>query len=277
MGYDMGDACPLKMQSAAWIPVQMDQEIAALVLYPRGAKGWNRYEMHFTSALTRAVEPLFKMRQMERSHQQTRALMQEQRDELLREMHDGLGSQLFGASLLSDVSENMTEAELRKRLGDVSATLSDAMDSLRTGLTLLSTPPEAFGPAVLSLLMRAERVLGAGGIGLQTRMDDDTVSLHLDSRRVFGILRAMQEGLTNIARHSKASHAVVQLTLQENSLAILIQDDGVGFILGATRSGHGLASMTRRLQMLDGCANIITAPSAGCTIELSLPLRIGAL
>jgi signal transduction histidine kinase len=199
--------------------------------------------------------------------------MREQRDELLREMHDGLGSQLFGASLLCNVSEKLAEPELRLRFSEVTTALSDAMDSLRTGLTVLSTPPGAFGPAMLALLLRAERVFEAAGIALQTQIEDDAVSLQLDSRSVFGILRAVQEALTNIARHSHATRAFVSLAVRKGSLAILIQDDGVGFDLHESRGGHGLANISRRLQMLNGSTAITAAPNAGCTIELSHPLR----
>jgi signal transduction histidine kinase len=277
LGYELGEDCPAPMQSAAWIPVHNQQEPAALVLSPHKAIGWNRHELRLACSLARAGEPLFEMQRLQNDHQKAQAALHEQRDELLREMHDGLGSQLFGASLLSNVPEKMTEAELRKRFGDVNAALGDAMDSLRTGLTVLSTSPGAFGPAVLSLLLRAERVLDAAGIALRTHIDDETMSLQLDSRNVFGVLRAMQEALTNIARHSRATSAQVHLTLREKSLTILIQDDGIGFVRDKARSGHGLANMTRRLQLLNGCTAIASAPNAGCTIELILPLRNGAL
>jgi signal transduction histidine kinase len=277
LGYALGEECPRSMESAAWVPVQIGQTMAAVVLFPRGSRGWSRHDLRIARALARAGEPLFEMRHMKSSLLQTQADLREQREELVREMHDGLGSQLFGASLLSNVSEKLTEPELRKRFADVSAALSDAMDSLRTGLTVLGAPPGAFSPALLALLMRAERVFEAAGIALQTQIDDETVSLQLDSRSVFSILRAMQEALTNIARHSKASKALVRLALRGNTMAILIQDDGVGFLRNPSRGGHGLANITRRLQMLGGSAAINAAPSNGCTIVLSLPVRIGAL
>jgi signal transduction histidine kinase len=273
----LDEELPAAMQAAAWVPVLIDQSAAALVLEPSGARGWNRGDLRIMHSLTHASEPLLEMRRMQRDYQKTQAALHEQRDELLREMHDGLGSQLFGAALLSNVSEKMTEVELRKRFEDVSAALSEAMDSLRTGLTVLSTPPGAFGPAVLALLLRAERVLKAAGIALKTEIDDDSVSLQLDSRSVFGLLRAMQEALTNTARHSKASSALVRLDLRGTTLNVLIEDNGIGFAPALARHGHGLTNIARRLQLLGGWASIQSLPGAGCCIELELPLRIGVL
>jgi signal transduction histidine kinase len=273
LGYELGEDCPRKMEPAAWIPIRIDRMPAALVLFPQGAHGWSRHDLRMARALARAGEPLFEMQRIRLAHTAAQTAMREQRDELLREMHDGLGSQLFGASLLCNVSEKLAEPELRLRFSEVTTALSDAMDSLRTGLTVLSTPPGAFGPAMLALLLRAERVFEAAGIALQTQIEDDAVSLQLDSRSVFGILRAVQEALTNIARHSHATRAFVSLAVRKGSLAILIQDDGVGFDLHESRGGHGLANISRRLQMLNGSTAITAAPNAGCTIELSHPLR----
>jgi signal transduction histidine kinase len=273
LGYELGELCPPRMQAAAWVPIQIEEKTAALVLYPYGSRSWNRHELRIAGTLAKAGEPLLEMQRMQLVHRQTQAAMREQRDELLREMHDGLGSELFGASLLSDISGPMSEAELRKRMVDVRAALANAMDSLRAGLTVLSTSPGAFGPAVLALLLRAERVFAAAGIALQTQIDDETLSLQLDSPSVFGLLRALQEALTNIVRHSHASCALVRLAWQGHALAILVQDDGVGFLQASSRAGHGLANMQRRLQMLSGSIAVHSSLGHGCSIELLLPLR----
>lgn len=277
LGYELGEKCPHKMEPAAWIPIQIDSAIAALVLFPQGARGWSRHDLRIARALARSGEPLFEMQRIQLAHAKAQASMREQRDELMREMHDGLGSQLFGASLLSNVSETMPEPELRARFREVSIALSDAMDSLRTGLTVLSAPPGAFGPAALALLLRAERVLESAGIALSTQIDDEAVSLQFNSRVVFGILRAMQEALTNIARHSRAANAQVRFALRGSFLTIRIDDDGVGFVPGQIRGGHGLTNLHRRLQMVEGTASVTSSPHAGCMIELTLPLPKGAL
>lgn len=119
LGYELGEVCPKEMESAAWIPIQIDQAMSAMVLSPQGARGWNRNDLRIARTLARAGEPLFEMRRMQHNYQRTQAAMREQRDELVREMHDGLGSQLFGASLLANVPENMDSAGLRKRFCDV--------------------------------------------------------------------------------------------------------------------------------------------------------------
>lgn len=272
LGYELGTDCPPGLETAGWLPVDTGREMTALALWPSSVRGWSRRELSFAASLIRACAPMFEIDEMHRNFERQQAMVRNEREELLREMHDGLGSQLFGASLMTDVSDELGEAMLRKRLRGVRSVLADAMDSMRTGLTVLSSPPGAFGPAVLSLLMRSEDVLEAAGIVLDTTVDDTATALQLDSRVSFGILRAMQAGLTNLALHSHATHAWVRIGVAQARLSICMEDNGVGFVLPEQNSGCGLSSMKMRMEMLGGQATIRTAPGQGCKVLFQVPL-----
>ena len=272
IGYQFGELCPQNTESAAWVPVYAGAGQAAILLWPQGSEAWSRSDLYLARMLVRAGEPLIEIEHLQREHRIKEAALREQRDDLVREMHDGLGSQLFGASLLTNAAEDAPPLLLKQRMAEVNAAIVDAMDSLRAGLTVLRAPPGAFGPAVMALLLRSERVLEAAGIALQTQVEDDVISLHLDSRSVFALLRTMQEALTNIARHSRSSHAVVRIQCGGQFLSISIHDDGRGFNLERVPAGHGIANMKRRLQQLGGEALIVSSPEKGCTIALKLPL-----
>jgi len=302
LGFELGSDCPDKLEAAAWIPYQVEDKTVAVVLSSRGSKTWTRNDLRLAEMVLRAGQPLFEIRRIKLLHQSREKIMREQREEIVREMHDGLGSQLFGASLLTRVNGQMKEAELRDRFNGVSDVLSDAMDSLRTGLTVLSTPPGAFGPAVLSMLMRAERVLEAAGIVLETDFDEEAASLQLNSHSVFGLLRTMQEALTNIARHSQGSRACVRLVLQGcertaidaadaespqqnqaeaesgcRQLEVRISDNGVGIAAEEKHPGHGLTNIVHRMKLLNGKAEIDSRRGGGCTVVLQLPIGNGVL
>jgi signal transduction histidine kinase len=273
IGYQFGELCPPEMESAAWLPVHTGASQAAILLWPQGSEAWSRSDLYLARMIVRASEPLIEIERLQREHRIKEASLREQRDDLVREMHDGLGSQLFGASLLTNAAEDAPPQLLKQRMAEVNAALADAMDCLRAGLTVLGAPPGAFGPAVMALLLRSERVLEATGIALQSHVEDDVISLRLESRSVFALLRTMQEALTNIARHSRARHAVVRIQRSRQLLSILIHDDGRGFNLERVPAGHGIVNMRRRLQQLGGEAQIVSAPENGCSITLQLPLR----
>jgi two-component system sensor histidine kinase UhpB len=88
------------------------------------------------------------------------------------------------------------------------------------------------------------------------------------------IFRIVQEGLTNIRRHSQASEARISLAGRDGRLMLDIADNGIGFVTEAVGEDHfGLKGIRERARLLGGTAAIVSAPGQGTqlTIELRLP------
>ena len=91
--------------------------------------------------------------------------------------------------------------------------------------------------------------------------------------------RVAQEALTNIARHSRATHIDIKLRRKKSGLQLTIHDDGIGFDLAVAerRAAHGeclgLISMQERVQLAGGQTVIESNPQQGVTISIKLPLR----
>jgi signal transduction histidine kinase len=82
------------------------------------------------------------------------------------------------------------------------------------------------------------------------------------------LLRVAQEALSNVARHSGAGRVEVQLTWQEDELALTIDDDGRGFDAAAQNNrGYGLQSMQERVEALGGQLLIKSEPGQGTQIS----------
>jgi NarL family two-component system sensor histidine kinase YdfH len=87
-------------------------------------------------------------------------------------------------------------------------------------------------------------------------------------------LRAVSEGLMNVAKHAQASKATITLNCDDD-LLIEIQDDGIGFnpTDNVGGSGHyGLLGLRERARILGGSLTIDSQPSQGTTIKIKLPL-----
>jgi signal transduction histidine kinase len=86
--------------------------------------------------------------------------------------------------------------------------------------------------------------------------------------------RIVQEALTNVHRHAKASSIVVSVDVSDGILQLEVKDDGVGFDPGAERGdGHrGLRNISSRVDNLGGTLDIDSAPSAGTRIRARIPL-----
>ncbi|MBI3759936.1 MAG: hypothetical protein HY269_09320 [Deltaproteobacteria bacterium] len=92
------------------------------------------------------------------------------------------------------------------------------------------------------------------------------------------LYRIVQESLNNIIRHAQATAARVTIKRRFQSLEVQIQDNGQGFVVGASnqhepgKGGFGLLGLVERARILGAQPLIQSAPGAGTTITLQIPL-----
>lgn len=89
------------------------------------------------------------------------------------------------------------------------------------------------------------------------------------------IFRVLQEALTNVAKHARASRAEVELSMERGSMRLVVRDDGRGFASDAPRSpsSYGLLGMRERAYLLGGEVLLESAPGQGTIVEMRLPHR----
>jgi PAS domain S-box-containing protein len=92
------------------------------------------------------------------------------------------------------------------------------------------------------------------------------------------LYRVVQEGLTNVSRHARASNAVVTLGATDESLHCSIEDDGVGFdvvlLMGAGDSGLGLRLMRDRLDAVGGTLTVDSTAGRGTHLRATVPVEV---
>jgi signal transduction histidine kinase len=85
---------------------------------------------------------------------------------------------------------------------------------------------------------------------------------------------ATREALANVAKHARASRAIVRVDVVPTAVSVRIDDDGAGFDPGKTPFGAGLRhSVQDRLARLGGSATLQSAPGAGTCLTLTVPLE----
>jgi signal transduction histidine kinase len=93
----------------------------------------------------------------------------------------------------------------------------------------------------------------------------------LEDRYRTCIYRAVQEALTNCLRHSRATHIRISIVGRPTGLEVRVIDNGVGIDV-ARRRGLGLRGIEERVKELHGTMTVRSAPGAGTTLALSLPV-----
>jgi signal transduction histidine kinase len=97
---------------------------------------------------------------------------------------------------------------------------------------------------------------------------------YLTPQAILAVQRIVLEALTNALRHSRAGAVRVSAQAQDGWLRIQVDDDGVGFDEVNAPRGRGLDSLRRRAAGLGGALEIQSAPGAGVSVILRLPLRV---
>jgi signal transduction histidine kinase len=202
-----------------------------------------------------------KLRQLERE----RAVAQE-RDRIMRDMHDGMGGQLVSTLALVESGRATPEG--------VADALRDALDDLRLVIDSLD-PVEEDLLAVLGVIRgRLEPRLRRNGIDFAWQVTDLPAIPGFGPDRVLQALRIVQEAITNVIKHAGAHTITVRTGREANGggpgVFVEIADDGAG-IDPARPEGRGLRNMRRRAASLGGSVTI-ASDGDGTAVRLWLPL-----
>ncbi|HET9839571.1 MAG TPA: PAS domain S-box protein, partial [Candidatus Angelobacter sp.] len=196
-------------------------------------------------------------------------VQEEERRNLARELHDGPTQSLLTLSLhmgrmcrdINGISPAVLEDWMH--LAEQSA------NELRTVSYLLHPPLlEELG---LSVTLRAyvdgfNKRTGIQ-VALHTQGDLDNLGFDVD----LAVFRILQEGLSNVHRHSGSRTATVRVSCDDRVLRLQISDQGCGIAPGAAQSGVGLGSMRERARLLKGRL-VIDSGRNGTTIDIEMPV-----
>ncbi len=194
-------------------------------------------------------------------------LLAEERERLMRDMHDGLGGHLISTISLIDGAQPTLE--------EVGRALRAALDDLRLVINSMDPYLEDLATALGDLRDRLGARLQAAGIDVHWKIGELPAIKDLGPERVLQILRIVQEAITNILKHAGATQVSIEAevhsdTPSDNLLTLRIRDNGVGF--EATKSnGRGLTNMQHRAQRIGATLAIDSMPGA-TAVSLNLPL-----
>lgn len=197
-------------------------------------------------------------------HKQTVA---EERQRLMQDIHDGLGSSLHSALRAIErgqLDELSVSTILRACIDDLHLTI-DSLEPVEADLLLL----------LATLRYRLGGRLDAAGIELRWAVADVPPLEWIDPRSALHILRILQEALTNIVKHTKATEISVATSCDGGGVLVCIADNGAGFDVPMAQSGggKGLENQRRRAAAI-GARMAWESAADGTRVLLWLPLRL---
>ena len=198
---------------------------------------------------------------------------EDEKSNLARELHDELGALLTAAKL--DI------ARLKRSLGTLSSDVQARMDHLAItineviGLKRRITEdlhPSSLGNLGLlaALEIQMQEFEERSGLKINAHLQQVIVPEHAD----IVIYRFVQEALTNIIKHAKATQVEVTLENRRDEVYLAVMDNGVGMAQSQTKkhSAHGLLGMRYRIESLSGRMTVSPSPQGqGLRLEAWLP------
>lgn len=184
-----------------------------------------------------------------------------------RELHDDFGQVLTAIGVMLTRTGRLLPVPALRDLREVQQIVQQTLEKVRS----LS---RALHPVILEEIglesAVAQYLPGYGKqTGIHVRYEKDGPKRELDRDVSIHLYRVMQEALSNVAKHAKATEAAVRLRFLDEFTVLEVEDDGIGFP-GRNRLGLGLISMRERAELVNGKVEFL-AGRQGALVRVTVP------
>jgi len=202
------------------------------------------------------------------------SVREEERAHIAREIHDELGQVLTGLKMeVTWLAKRLKEKPLVEKTDSMCKLIDTTVQTVRKIATGLR--PEMLDDMglVAAVAWQAKEFQKRTGIRCRAKLPPESVKLDVDVSTT--MFRIFQEILTNVARHSRATRVDLELSVNEERVALDVIDNGVG-IAEAELNGKkslGLLGMHERALLFGGEVKITGTPGHGTRVSVSIPMR----
>jgi signal transduction histidine kinase len=230
--------------------------------------------------LNEQLEDRVRARSVQINRQRTRLALLEERDRIARDLHDRVIQRIFAAGLQVAAlgrtarkfeKEHGSDGVLGESLNGVAKELDVAIRELRNSIFELTSisDHDDVEQVLTDIASRASRILG-----FMPRVEADGAIDGLPPDLVAQVASVIQEALSNVARHARASTAHVSLVGTDRDLTVRVSDDGIGLPDPLPRSS-GISNLMNRARNLNGTATWEPNHPKGTVLTWRVPRRPG--
>jgi len=196
------------------------------------------------------------------------------RARIAMDLHDDLGANLTKISILSEVARRQYEAKDGPpgALADIGVIARESVTAMGDIVWAINPQREMLDDLVGRMRLHAEELCASHSLALVFRAPDDSAAIKLTADVRRDLFLIYKEALNNVARHGRGRSVDVSLSVDDQSLRLVVADDGVGFDPNRPDEGHGLWSMRRRADSRGGTCQIFSTVGRGTTVAVALPL-----
>ncbi|MCR8660030.1 sensor histidine kinase [Paenibacillus endoradicis] len=191
----------------------------------------------------------------------------EERQRIARDLHDTVGQKLSLIGLKSDLAGKLLHKDLsqaEREIQDIRSTARIASKEVRELVTKMR------GTRLEDEVYIVSQILAAAEIGYELNGDPKLQSTALLAENV--LCMCMKEAVTNVVKHSQATHCYISINTTADEVILTVHDDGIGITFEQSdNQGNGLRGMKERLEFVNGSLYIDTTDQVGTTLKMSVP------
>ncbi len=196
----------------------------------------------------------------------------QERNRIARDIHDSLGHALTSLNIQLQTAVKLWQknpAKAHPFLAQAQKLGTIAMKEVRQSVGTLRADQVDNQPLKPKIWALIDNFRSGTGLTIRSKIADcPQISPQIEET----IYRIVQEALTNIAKYAQATEVEIKLKVMETKVYLSVQDNGKGFELSQSKTGYGLQGMQERINTVEGCLQIQTAPGAGCRILVEIPV-----
>lgn len=203
-----------------------------------------------------------------------RLKLQAIRDNIARDLHDEIGSNLSSISIFNEVAKESAAKNadnLQSVLNKIGEYAQISQEGMNDIVWMIDSKNERFENIFIKMRTLAAETIGAGNYVLSIHFDESLNGLKLPMGKRKNFYLIFKEAINNLLKYSHCTHVSIKVQKSEHFIFLTIEDDGIGFILNETR-GNGLTNMRKRAQELNGELSIDSSPNKGTRIHLKFRL-----
>ncbi|MFV1987986.1 MAG: PAS domain-containing sensor histidine kinase [Gemmatimonadota bacterium] len=201
---------------------------------------------------------------------------EEERQRIARELHDETAQNIAALVLRLQMARRTSDPETRERhLRKLHEDLHRASDGVRRILRGLRPPLLEESGLVPALRSHVKSVLADSPLDLT--FDAEEVDHHLSPDVRLALYRIVQEALSNVTRHARATSVRIRLSSDGDVVMLDVEDDGVGFDPRrpdpSGGRGLGLLGLVERAAIIGGVARVESSPGEGTRVSVRIPIE----
>ncbi len=257
---EAGASVDLLLQPDFWQtwPFKLAIGMGGLVFVAAGARYTTRKRMKL------------KLQRLEQQHS-----LEKERARIARDIHDDIGATLTQISLLSQLAEKESGRpeqvrDYTRKITNTARDLAQAMDEI---VWAINPKNDSLKHLIGYIFRFAEEFLTLTELRLRKDRPQVIPDIPVPAEVRHNVFLVVKEALNNIVRHSGAGEARLNISTSNNTLLIVIEDDGHGFVPGSDDAyGNGMGNMKKRTEEAGGIFLVTSSNGRGTQIKLTIPL-----